>query len=74
MGSPPYRTEPSDWPAPPAYPDTVGVAYDPRAGQLTCVYSDHSVYAWDLRDLHGPAKTYSALYHSGCVWGAEVLE
>ncbi|XP_030236848.1 WD repeat-containing protein 62 isoform X3 [Gadus morhua] len=65
-------TESPDWPSQPVYPDTAGLTFDPRAGQLTCVYNDHSVYVWDVQNILNPTKMYSALYHSGCVWSAEV--
>ncbi|XP_074484718.1 mitogen-activated protein kinase-binding protein 1-like isoform X1 [Sebastes fasciatus] len=57
------------------YPDTVAVTYDPASRWLSCVYNDHSVYVWDVRDLRDPrraGKLYSALYHSSCVWSLEV--
>ncbi|KAK1875505.1 Mitogen-activated protein kinase-binding protein 1 [Dissostichus eleginoides] len=57
------------------YPDTVAVTYDPANRWLSCVYNDHSVYVWDVRDLKDPrraGKLYSALYHSSCVWSLEV--
>ncbi|XP_067335664.1 mitogen-activated protein kinase-binding protein 1 isoform X1 [Channa argus] len=57
------------------YPDTVAVTYDPSNRWLSCVYNDHSVYVWDVRDLRDPrraGKLYSALYHSSCVWSLEV--
>ncbi|XP_059209066.1 mitogen-activated protein kinase-binding protein 1 isoform X2 [Centropristis striata] len=57
------------------YPDTVAVTYDPASRWLSCVYNDHSVYVWDVRDLRDPrraGKLYSALYHSACVWSLEV--
>ncbi|CAL8283254.1 unnamed protein product [Lota lota] len=54
------------------YPDTVCVSYDAASRWLSCVYSDHSVYVWDVRDPQRPGKLYSALYHSACVWGLEV--
>ncbi|KAM9341611.1 mitogen-activated protein kinase-binding protein 1 [Symphorus nematophorus] len=57
------------------YPDTVAVTYDPANRWLSCVYNDHSVYVWDIRDLREPrraGKLYSALYHSSCVWSLEV--
>ncbi|XP_034381149.1 mitogen-activated protein kinase-binding protein 1 isoform X2 [Cyclopterus lumpus] len=57
------------------YPDTVAVTYDPASRWLSCVYNDHSVYVWDVRDLRDPCragKLYSALYHSSCVWSLEV--
>ncbi|XP_063061845.1 WD repeat-containing protein 62 isoform X2 [Engraulis encrasicolus] len=53
------------------YPDTLALTFDPVAKHLTCVYSDHSVYTWDLRDLRNVGKVYSALYHSDCVWSVE---
>ncbi|KAM9355022.1 mitogen-activated protein kinase-binding protein 1 [Pholidichthys leucotaenia] len=54
------------------YPDTVAVTYDPTNRWLSCVYNDHSVYVWDVRDLHRVGKLYSALYHSSCVWSLEM--
>nr|XP_020476980.1 mitogen-activated protein kinase-binding protein 1 isoform X3 [Monopterus albus] len=57
------------------YPDTVAVTYDPTNHWLSCVYNDHSVYIWDVRDLRDhcrAGKLYSALYHSSCVWSVEV--
>ncbi|XP_035850289.1 mitogen-activated protein kinase-binding protein 1 isoform X2 [Sander lucioperca] len=57
------------------YPDTVAVTYDPASRWLSCVYNDHSVYVWDVRDLRDPrraGKLYSALYHASCVWSLEV--
>ncbi|KAM9777987.1 mitogen-activated protein kinase-binding protein 1 [Neosynchiropus ocellatus] len=57
------------------FPDTVAVTYDPVNRWLSCVYNDHSVYVWDIRDLRTSrraGKLYSALYHSSCVWSVEV--
>ncbi|XP_058472258.1 mitogen-activated protein kinase-binding protein 1 isoform X3 [Solea solea] len=57
------------------YPDTVAVTFDPTNRWLSCIYNDHSVYVWDvrdLRDLRRAGKLYSALYHSSCVWSLEV--
>lgn len=56
------------------YPDTVAVSYDPTNRWLSCVYNDHSLYVWDVRDLHKVGKVYSALYHSSCVWSVEVRQ
>ncbi|XP_054650919.1 WD repeat-containing protein 62 [Dunckerocampus dactyliophorus] len=54
------------------YPDTVAVTFDATARHLSCVYSDHSVYVWDVTDVRNVKKLYSALYHSGCVWDLQV--
>lgn len=54
------------------YPHTLALAFDPSAKQLACVYSDHSVYVWDVGDVRGVRKVYSALFHSSSVWGLEV--
>ncbi|XP_050989162.1 mitogen-activated protein kinase-binding protein 1 isoform X4 [Labeo rohita] len=54
------------------YPDAVAVSYDPTNRWLSCVYNDHSLYVWDVRDLRKVGKVYSALYHSSCVWSVEV--
>ncbi|XP_067364332.1 WD repeat-containing protein 62 isoform X1 [Channa argus] len=54
------------------YPDTLALTFDSAARHLTCVYNDHSVYVWDVRDVRNVGKLYSALYHSNCVWSIEV--
>ncbi|XP_040902741.1 WD repeat-containing protein 62 isoform X2 [Toxotes jaculatrix] len=54
------------------YPDTLALTFDPAAKHLTCVYNDHSVYVWDVKDVRNVGKLYSALYHSSCVWSIEV--
>ncbi|XP_030599747.1 WD repeat-containing protein 62 isoform X2 [Archocentrus centrarchus] len=54
------------------YPDTLALTFDPAAGYLTCVYNDHSLYVWDVKDVRNAGKLYSALYHSSCVWSVEV--
>ncbi|XP_053700967.1 mitogen-activated protein kinase-binding protein 1 isoform X1 [Synchiropus splendidus] len=57
------------------FPDTLALTYDPANRWLSCVYDDHSVYVWDLRELgtsRRAGKLYSALYHSSCVWSVEV--
>lgn len=53
----------------------MAVSYDPANGWLSCIYSDHSIYVWDvgeLGDLRRVGKLFSALYHSSCVWSVEV--
>ncbi|XP_078089612.1 mitogen-activated protein kinase-binding protein 1-like [Mustelus asterias] len=54
------------------YPDTIALTYDPTNRWLSCVYNDHSLYVWDVRDFKKVGKVYSALYHASCVWSVEV--
>ncbi|KAM9202515.1 mitogen-activated protein kinase-binding protein 1 isoform 2-T2 [Dugong dugon] len=54
------------------YPDTIALTFDPTNNWLSCVYNDHSIYVWDVRDPKKVGKVYSALYHSSCVWSVEV--
>ncbi|XP_053330656.1 mitogen-activated protein kinase-binding protein 1 isoform X2 [Spea bombifrons] len=54
------------------YPDTVAMTFDHNSQWLSCVYNDHSLYVWDVKDLKKVGKVYSALYHSSCVWSIEV--
>ncbi|AWO99523.1 putative WD repeat-containing protein 62-like [Scophthalmus maximus] len=54
------------------FPDTLALTFDTTAKQLTCIYNDHSVYVWDVKDVRNVGKLYSALYHSSCVWSVEV--
>ncbi|XP_011816439.1 PREDICTED: mitogen-activated protein kinase-binding protein 1 isoform X3 [Colobus angolensis palliatus] len=55
------------------YPDTIALTFDPANQWLSCVYNDHSIYVWDVRDPKKVGKVYSALYHSSCVWSVEDL-
>ncbi|XP_056666293.1 mitogen-activated protein kinase-binding protein 1 isoform X8 [Monodelphis domestica] len=59
-------------PADAKYPDTIALTFDPTNQWLSCVYNDHSLYVWDVRDPKKVGKVYSALYHSSCVWSVEV--
>ncbi|XP_051477039.1 mitogen-activated protein kinase-binding protein 1 isoform X4 [Apus apus] len=54
------------------YPDTIALTFDPTNQWLSCVYNDHSLYVWDVKDPKKVGKVYSALYHSSCVWNIEV--
>ncbi|KAJ3025949.1 hypothetical protein HDV00_012293, partial [Rhizophlyctis rosea] len=53
------------------YPDVVAVRWDPEGEKLTAVYSDRSLYMWDVRDLKHVGKYRSFLGHGDCVWGVE---
>ncbi|GBL94462.1 Mitogen-activated protein kinase-binding protein 1 [Araneus ventricosus] len=54
------------------YPDTIAIALDEIHKKVTCVYNDHSLYVWDIKDIKKVGKSHSYLYHSACIWGIEV--
>lgn len=54
------------------HPDAIAITYDPVSRWLSCVYNDHSLYVWDVRDVHRVGKVHSALFHAACVWDLEV--
>ncbi|XP_029902723.1 mitogen-activated protein kinase-binding protein 1-like isoform X2 [Myripristis murdjan] len=55
------------------YPDSIAVTYDPVSHWLSCVYNDHSVYVWDVRDVYRVGKVHSALFHTACVWDLQMF-
>ncbi|XP_056261506.1 mitogen-activated protein kinase-binding protein 1-like isoform X2 [Seriola aureovittata] len=55
------------------YPAAIAVTYDPISHWLSCVYNDHSLYVWDVRDVSRVGKVHSALFHAACVWDLEVF-
>uniref|UniRef100_H0X4Y4 WD repeat-containing protein 62 n=1 Tax=Otolemur garnettii TaxID=30611 RepID=H0X4Y4_OTOGA len=54
------------------YPDTVALTFDPIHQWLSCVYKDHSIYIWDVKDIDKVSKVWSELFHSSYVWNVEV--
>nr|XP_045010661.1 WD repeat-containing protein 62 isoform X1 [Jaculus jaculus] len=55
-----------------AYPDTVALTFDPVHHWLSCIYKDHSIYIWDVKDINKVNKLWSELFHSSFVWNVEV--
>uniref|UniRef100_UPI003AAF42A3 mitogen-activated protein kinase-binding protein 1-like n=1 Tax=Centroberyx gerrardi TaxID=166262 RepID=UPI003AAF42A3 len=55
------------------YPDSIAVTYDPVSHWLSCVYNDHSLYVWDVRDVHRVGKVHSALFHAASVWDLQTF-
>lgn len=55
------------------YPDTIAIVFDETRSKVSCVYNDHSLYIWDLRDIRRVGKSHSFLYHSACIWGVETV-
>ena len=54
------------------FPDVVALKCDPTGEKLTAIYSDRSLYIWDVKDPKMIGKYRSFLSHSDCVWGVEV--
>lgn len=44
------------------YPDTVAITFDEKNAKLTCVYNDHSLYIWDVRDIKRVRITLNYLF------------
>uniref|UniRef100_UPI0037E78C83 mitogen-activated protein kinase-binding protein 1-like n=1 Tax=Semicossyphus pulcher TaxID=241346 RepID=UPI0037E78C83 len=55
------------------YPDAIALTYDPVSHWLSCVYNDHSLYVWDVRDINRVGKVHSALFHAACVGDLEIF-
>lgn len=55
------------------YPDAVAVRsmWDDKA--VAAVYSDHSLYIWDITAPKKPIKLRSFLSHTGCIWDMDVV-
>lgn len=60
-------------PATAKFPDTIAMVFDEPRMRVSCVYNDHSLYIWDLRDIRRVGKSHSFLYHSACIWGVETV-
>ncbi|XP_037541969.1 mitogen-activated protein kinase-binding protein 1-like [Nematolebias whitei] len=55
------------------YADVIALQYDPASRWLSCVYNDHSLYVWDVREVRRVKKVTSALFHAACVWDLEMF-
>uniref|UniRef100_A0A0X3PLJ2 Anaphase-promoting complex subunit 4-like WD40 domain-containing protein n=2 Tax=Schistocephalus solidus TaxID=70667 RepID=A0A0X3PLJ2_SCHSO len=53
-----------DEPRSPRYPDVITVKLDFSERVLVCMYADHSLHCWDLRDLTAISRRFSHFYHS----------
>ena len=53
------------------YPDAIAVTIDEEWNKVAAIYSDRSMYVWDLKDPKRIGKLHSYLYHSSCIWGIE---
>ncbi|CAG8472313.1 28624_t:CDS:10 [Gigaspora margarita] len=55
------------------YPDTTAIKFDAETGKLTCIYSDRSLFIWDIKDIKKIGKYRSFLYHCDTIWGVEMI-
>ncbi|CAG8462325.1 1651_t:CDS:10 [Cetraspora pellucida] len=55
------------------YPDTTAIKFDAETGKLTCIYSDRSLFIWDIKDIKKIGKYRSFLYHCDTIWGVEMV-
>jgi WD40 repeat protein len=50
------------------FPDAVCLSISDDGKRLSVIYSDHSIYVWDIADPNCVGKYRSYLSHAGCVW------
>ncbi|KAG0012011.1 mitogen-activated protein kinase binding protein 1 [Entomortierella chlamydospora] len=55
------------------FPDVLASQYDASSGCLICIYSDRSLYVWNIEDPHSAFISRTHMSHSDCVWGAEII-
>eukprot|EP00761_Pharyngomonas_kirbyi_P000005 gb/GECH01000005.1/.p1 GENE.gb/GECH01000005.1/~~gb/GECH01000005.1/.p1 ORF type:complete len:1562 (+),score=403.91 gb/GECH01000005.1/:1-4686(+) len=53
--------------------DTIACKLTSDSSKLIAVYSDRSIYVWDVSDPKRFMKYRSAMSHSGCIWDIQVL-
>lgn len=54
-----------------SYPDTVSLSIDSTCTKLSVIYSDHSLFTWDLSDIKNITAIDSQLFQKDCIWGVE---
>jgi len=55
------------------YPDVIAVRGMWGDKAVAAVYSDHSLYVWDVTEPKKPIKLRSFLSHTGCIWDVDVV-
>ncbi|KAF9107804.1 mitogen-activated protein kinase binding protein 1 [Mortierella sp. AM989] len=55
------------------FADVLASQYDVSSGCLICIYSDRSLYVWDINNPNNAVISRIHLSHSDCVWGAEII-
>ncbi|KAF8984818.1 mitogen-activated protein kinase binding protein 1 [Entomortierella lignicola] len=55
------------------FSDVLASQYDATSGCLMCIYSDRSLYVWDINDPLSAKASRSHHSHSDCIWGTEII-
>ncbi|KAK9765992.1 hypothetical protein K7432_005252 [Basidiobolus ranarum] len=53
------------------YPNVIAVKVTSHSEKIACIYSDRSMFIWDIKNLERVGKYRSFLYHSNCIWNVE---
>ncbi|KAL5058108.1 hypothetical protein RYX36_029712 [Vicia faba] len=53
-------------------PDAVACQFS-TSEKLVVIYSDHSLYIWDIHDANQATKCYGLVSHSSCIWDIKNL-
>ncbi|KAI5429628.1 uncharacterized protein LOC127127506 isoform X3 [Lathyrus oleraceus] len=56
----------------PALPDAVACQFS-SSEKLVVIYSDRSLYIWDIHDVNQATKCYVLVSHSSCIWDIKNL-
>ncbi|ORX91295.1 WD40 repeat-like protein [Basidiobolus meristosporus CBS 931.73] len=65
-------TSPSYQPSPEGvYPNVIAVKLTSNSEKIACIYSDRSMFIWDIKNLERVGKYRSFLYHTNCIWSVE---
>ncbi|XP_073043576.1 uncharacterized protein [Primulina eburnea] len=51
-------------------PDAIACQFS-TLDKLVVIYDDHSLYIWDIRDVHKATRCCVLVSHSGCIWGVQ---
>jgi len=55
------------------FPDAVCVSLSADGNRLTVIYSDRSMFVWDIRNSDNIGKYRSSLAHAGSIWDVEMV-
>ena len=58
----------------PSPPDIVSMSYSELHSSLSVVYTDHSLYVWNVANIDKVSLTTHYNYHSSCVWGVDTYQ